>query len=313
VSESEPFAAVAKPGDILCVFGAPWFQPEYHRMLERTKADLGLRVAILFYDLIPVIRPEFVIPDLTRVFTHWSRNSLPVADQIFAISRATANDLEAWADRTGLPIARPVVPVPIGTGFSDTPAPARPSEVAEPLVKGEYVLFVSTIEPRKNHDLAFRVWRNLLTELPPDRVPTLVFAGRVGWMSRDFMDRVAITHHLEGKLVVIEDPSDSDLAALYRDCRFTLFPSFYEGWGLPVTESLGFGKTCIASDRASVPEAGGAFCLYVDPDNVTGATEVIRRAIEDDALVASLEARIAAEFRPVPWECTARSILDRLG
>ena len=175
------------------------------------------------------------------------------------------------------------------------------------------MLIVSTIEARKNHMLAFRTWRRLVEELPPDRVPTLVFAGRVGWMVQDLMQQLDNCQYLDGKVVVVPDPTDAELVALYRDCRFTLFPSLYEGWGLPVTESLSFGKLCIASDRTSLPEAGGAMCLYLDPDNITSATEIIRDACLDDALIAEREARIAADFHPVPWRRSAEALVGTLG
>jgi glycosyltransferase involved in cell wall biosynthesis len=178
------------------------------------------------------------------------------------------------------------------------------------LQPGGYVLLVSTIEARKNHLLAFRLWRRLLAANPPDRVPTLVFAGRVGWLVADLMQQIANAGSLGGKLLVIGELDDATLAALYRGCRFTLFPSLYEGWGLPVTESLGYGRVCLASDRASVPEAGGDFCAYYDPDNLSEATAVVQRALDHPEWIAELEARIADEFRPTPWAVTAHAILD---
>jgi glycosyltransferase involved in cell wall biosynthesis len=181
------------------------------------------------------------------------------------------------------------------------------------LTPGGYALFVSTIEARKNHVLAFRAWRRLLQALPPDQVPTLVFAGRIGWMVEDLMRQIENAAHLNGKLAIIENPDDATLAALYTGARFTLFPSLYEGWGLPVSESLSFGKVCIASSAAAVPEAGGEFCLYHDPDSVTEATALYRRAITEPGLIEGLEARIRSEYRPVPWSSTARAVLDALG
>jgi glycosyltransferase involved in cell wall biosynthesis len=144
-------------------------------------------------------------------------------------------------------------------------------------------------------------------------VPTLVFAGRVGWLVQDLMQQLENCRYLDGKVVIVPNPTDSDLVALYRGCRFTLFPSLYEGWGLPVTESLSFGKLCVASDRTSIPEAGGPFCLYIDPEDISGATETIRRACTDDALVAEREAAIREGFRPVPWRRPAEVLAGHLG
>jgi glycosyltransferase involved in cell wall biosynthesis len=142
--------------------------------------------------------------------------------------------------------------IPIGTGFAAMlQAQAVASDRLPPA--GSYALFVSTIEARKNHLLLFRVWRRMLDDMPRDSVPTLVFAGRVGWLVDDLMKQLENTDYLDRKICLIEDVSDAELASLYRGCRFTLFPSLYEGWGLPVTESLAFGKPCLVARNSSLP------------------------------------------------------------
>jgi glycosyltransferase involved in cell wall biosynthesis len=148
--------------------------------------------------------------------------------------------------------------------------------------------------------------------MPPERVPVLVFAGRIGWLVQDLMQQLRNTAFLNGKIVLVEEPTDAELVALYRGCRFTLFPSFYEGWGLPVTESLAFGKPCIISNRTSLPEAGGSLARYFDPEDVADAEHVIRATIEDPEGLAQWEARIVREFRPVPWEDSARAVMRHL-
>jgi glycosyltransferase involved in cell wall biosynthesis len=208
-----------------------------------------------------------------------------------------------------VPLRSAPLAIPIGTGFNHTTsAPILPSGLSA----GGYALFVSTIEARKNHILAFRAWRRLLEELPADQVPTLVFAGRTGWMVGDLMQQIQNAGNLGGKLVHVEAPDDATLTALYQGARFTLFPSLYEGWGLPVSESLSFGKVCLAASTTSVPEAGGEFCLYHDPDSVTEAVALYRRAITEPGLIQNLEARIRSEYRPTPWSATARAVLDAL-
>jgi glycosyltransferase involved in cell wall biosynthesis len=305
--------ALARPGDVLLVLGSPWFRTDYGALLGRVKQASGLRVALLVYDLIPLARPEFCDQGLVRSFDAWIASTLPVVDRIFAISRATAHDLEVLAPRLGLALPGPVTALPIGSGFGEgaaDPGAGRTPRIAA-LPPG-YVLLVSTIEARKNHLLAFRAWRRLMDILPPAQVPALVFAGRVGWMVADLMQQLENCHYLDGKIILLEDPDDAELAALYAGCRFTLFPSHYEGWGLPVTESLSFGKTCIASGSTSVPEAGGSFCLYHDPENVLEAVAILRRVIGNPEEIAALEARIRAEFRPVPWSASATALLQGL-
>jgi glycosyltransferase involved in cell wall biosynthesis len=308
----EDIRDLALPGDVLGVLGSPWFHLDYAGFIGRVTQGRSIRTALLVYDLIPLLRPEWCDAGLVRVFTEWFTAFAPQADHLFAISEATARDVERWAQRTGVRLRIPVHTLPIGTGFSGPPVEAAAALPAG-LSPGSYALIVSTIEARKNHLLAFRAWRRMVEEMPPEQVPVLVFAGRVGWLVQDLMQQLENCAYLDGKVVVVQDPTDADLVALYRGCRFTLFPSLYEGWGLPVTESLSFGKLCVASDRSSVPEAGGPFCLYLDPENITAATELIRQACTDDALIAEREARIREGFQPVPWRDTAGTLATHLG
>jgi glycosyltransferase involved in cell wall biosynthesis len=267
---------------------------------------------LLVYDLIPIRRPEWCERGLVRLFSSWFKDVLPLCDAVFAISRATAADVEAYARECGVVLPGPVMAIPIGTGFgSRSPDASVPRQRALP-PPASYVLFVSTIEARKNHMLAFRVWRRLLEDLPADRVPTLVFAGRIGWLVDDLMRQIDNTAHLNGKLVVIENPTDAELVTLYRGCLFTLLPSFHEGWGLPVTESLAFGKPCIISNRTSLPEAGGPLVRSFDPDNLHDAYEVIRQVIVDRTGLMQWETEVRRDFRPVPWSAAAGAILRGL-
>lgn len=300
----------AQPGDILLVLGSPWFRADYGAFVAGLKAETGLKFGLLIYDIIPIIHPEWCDRYLVRLFSEWFVSTVPHADALFSISKATAVDVTRWAEREPIALRGPVQPIPIGTGFSETKPVSADAPLPAGLVAGGYVLLVSTIEARKNHLLAFRIWRRLLAANPRDKVPVLVFAGRVGWLVSDLMQQIANANHLDGKLVIVGELDDAMLSTLYRGCRFTLFPSLYEGWGLPVSESLGYGKVCLAADRASVPEAGGEFCPYYDPDNLSDATAVVQRALDHPEWIAELEARIAADFRPTSWAMTAQALID---
>lgn len=295
-------------GDILCSLGAPWHDDDYAARVQRFIRGRDIRFAMLVHDLIPLLRPQFFEQARAPSFEKFMRSMLPVADVLFTNSRATAADVVYWALCEGIGLRCKPQPLPIGTGFSRPP----PGPLPAGLEPGGFVLFVSTIEIRKNHLQAFRVWSRMLEEMPRDRVPTLVFAGTPGWMVADLLKSIESTDKLAGKLVVIPGPDDATLCALYRACRFTLFLSYYEGWGLPVSDSLSFGKICVASNRTSIPEAGGISCVYVDPDNTTGAYRTIRHLIEDPAALSELERRLAHTFTPVPWTVTADAVLQAL-
>ncbi|EHL97035.1 glycosyltransferase, group 1 family protein, partial [Acetobacteraceae bacterium AT-5844] len=312
----QDLTSIAKPGDTLLVLGSPWFRTDYAELLRHIRGRCsGLSVGMLIYDLIPLAGPEFCDPGLVRTFRAWFTGTMPLVDRFFAISRATARDLERYARTAGLALKAPVAVLPIGTGFGGSGGRLPVPKITPPRIAAlppGFVLLVSTVEARKNHLLAFRAWRRLMDMLPPERVPTLVFAGRVGWMVADLMQQLENCGWLGGKIVLLEDPSDAELAALYAGCRFTIFPSHFEGWGLPVTESLAFGKLCVVSSATSLPEAGGSFCLYHDPEDVPEAVAILRRLIAHPEEVDELEARIRQDFRPTPWSDTAAALLAAL-
>jgi glycosyltransferase involved in cell wall biosynthesis len=315
VEKPEPDFAPAwdpRPGDMLFVPGAAWYHTDYARMLRAARGR-GVRVAVLVHDIIPLRRPEWCGTPHVNAFRAWIESVLPLCDTIFSNSHATAEEVLDYALLRDLTLRDTIHPIPIGTGFAPCfPAPAETAEFPRLPAPGSYALFVSTIDVRKNHALLFRVWQKLLEELPVDKVPTLVFAGRVGGMVEDLMQQLRNTNFLNGKIVLVEHPYDDELAALYRGCRFTLYPSLYEGWGLPVTESLAHGKPCVISNCTSLPEAGGSLARYFDPENVADALRVIRAIVEDEDGLAAWEAKVVREFRPVSWKDSAREVMRHL-
>jgi glycosyltransferase involved in cell wall biosynthesis len=298
------------PTDVLVSFGATW-RPQYPKRIEKARRENGLRFAMMFHDIIPLRRPEWVDPKLVAAFAPWVQDILPLTDVIFTNSKATAADVTHYAGQIGFDLSDKVHPVPIGTGFSQSdrsgehePAPERPLPLP-----GSYVLVVSTIEPRKNHALLFRVWRSLLEDLPSDRVPTLVFAGGIGWLTSDLMQQMKNANFLNGKIVVVEKPTDAELETLYAGCQYTIYPSFYEGWGLPVTESHAYQRPCLASNRTSIPEAGGALARYFDPDNAHELYRHVRHLIEEPESLRRWQEQVVSDFKPTPWSDSARTVL----
>ncbi|MDE2575748.1 MAG: glycosyltransferase family 4 protein, partial [Rhodospirillales bacterium] len=299
-------------GDILFAPGAVFVHPEYGAFIEKLARRDGLRVALLIYDIIPLRRPEWCGQAHVHSFRAWFDDVVPRCEILLAISRSAASEAEAYARLNGLALRDQVHAIPIGTGFTTGENHAAPAQTDGLPAPGSYVLCVATIEARKNHLLLFRVWRRLIEAMGADAVPKLALAGRVGWMVGDLMEQMRNTNFLDGHIILVDHPDDGQLEALYRGCLFTVFPSLYEGWGLPVTESLAFGKPCVISNSTSLPEAGGALARYFDPENIAEATEVIRATLADRAGLDAWQAQVAREFRPVPWDESARAVFDRL-
>jgi glycosyltransferase involved in cell wall biosynthesis len=102
--------------------------------------------------------------------------------------------------------------------------------------------------------------------------------------------------------------NDRQLRWLYRRCLFTLYPSHYEGWGLPVAEGMALGKFCICSGAASLPEVGGALAEYHDPLDGPGCLRLVEKALLEPGWLASREERVRREYRTTSWrDCASQS------
>ena len=126
------------------------------------------------------------------------------------------------------------------------------------------------------------------------------------------LDELAENNFLDGKLVWLgqtDGVKEATLHGLYRACLFTMFPSLYEGWGLPVSESLAHGKLCIASNASSLPEAGGDLADYHAPEDVDRCLALVERAIFDPAYRTAREERIRREYEMPSWVACAQGII----
>lgn len=310
--EAQVFAP--SPGDVLLTLGASWTHATYGALLRQCKAQHEVKVAVLVHDLVPLLWPEWCRPGLPSVFKRWYSAVLPECDVIFTNSEATRQDVLNYAVRQKLDLTIPVVTVPMGSGFVTLP-PQRPDPAIKTIVDGlgPYILCVGTLEARKNHAVLFRTWGRLLQERPASAVPKLVFAGCQGWLVDDLVQQIRNSAFLDGHLVWIDAPSDALVAALYQNCLFTVFPSFYEGWGLPVTESLAWGKACLISDRSSLPEAGAGLAESFDPDNGSDLLERIKSLLDAPEKLREQEAAIQAGFKAVPWSSAVHVVKQALG
>jgi glycosyltransferase involved in cell wall biosynthesis len=262
----------------------------------------------LVHDLIPIKYESFVEPHHTAQFRDWLRAAMPVADIVFTNSKHTRNALVTFVAESGWRLPH-LVALEMGSGFGDRLTAGEQAMVSLP---PRYVLFVSTIELRKNHRLLVRVWQRLLERHGTNLVPNLIFAGKIGWLVDDLLAELEASGYLNGKVTILRSLSDAELQQAYRSCLFTVFPSLCEGWGLPIAESLAHGKFCVASNHTSIPEAGGDLIDYFDPLNEDDALAKIERPLVDRAYLAAREAQLRAEYRPRTWEDCVHALIGAL-
>lgn len=302
------FRDAVSPGDILLNLGASWETPNYGTTVRDLKQDLGLKFAVLVHDILPVTHLNYVSRDHVASFQNWLFDMSKSWDVVVTPSKYSATRLEKFLVENNYKLPF-ITPIRYGDGFKASQAPS----VGQVNFERPFVLFVSTIEVRKNHQLLVNIWRKMIKIHGEDAVPTLVFVGKMGWEIEGLRNDLTQSRFLDGKIVVKSGLSDSQVSLLYQDCLFTVFPSHCEGWGLPVTESLAFGKYCIASNATSIPEAGGAFCDYFEPDDEDTAYELIQKAIFDFDHLDAKSTHIKDNYVPSMWSNAANQVLEAIG
>ena len=293
---------------VLCLLGAAWVNQDYtHRVLE-WKRRFGTRFVMTVHDLIPIYARESCDQDTARVFEEFMRRALPHVDHILAVSNNTAKDLRRFLTTLQLPV--PAITVTKnGSSFEEfLPKGDQLGSTTLLDLPERFVLFVATIEGRKNHQLIFNVWRRMIEE--GDDPPHLICVGRMGWKATAFVSGLVETSYLGGRVHLLREVSDMDLSLLYSRCLFTLCPTFYEGWGLPVGESLAMGKICVSSDRASVPEVAGDCGVYINIDRPDEALSVIRDLTKNERRRLELEEKISRDYVPITWRSVAERVIS---
>lgn len=298
--------ADAGPGDVTLAIQSDWTHTNAAAMLA-CRDRTGSRYVALCHDVIPLMFPQWYPPHDVEGFRRHFAQVFPRADRMLFTSRRAAQDALDWCAENGIACADHRC-VPLG---SDPLPETAPSTIPEPLEAGRFALYVSTVEPRKNHAMLVEAWRGLVRDGTVARTGfRLVFVGRKGWMMGDFFDRIAADRELAATVIHLQGISDESLAALYRDAAFCLYPSIYEGYGLPPIEALARGKALIASTGGPIPELVGDFSVCLDPHD-TGAWQArMRDWMTGSDEPARLARRAARDYRAVTWEESAKKLFE---
>lgn len=308
-AESLPQLGGAGTNEVLFLAGENWSRVDF-AAVARMRQSRGTRVAALCQDMIPAVAPQFFAGgDFVAKFDAYARFLIREVDLIVSISEATKRDVEDYARRQG-GLSGAVEVVHLGADVRATQAERRPQALSEDQAN-RFVVSVSTIQSRKNFDLLYHLWQRLTAHDTPN-LPTLVIVGQPGFGSADLLWQIERDPITARSIVHLPAASDDELAWLYRHCLFTLYPSFYEGWGLPVSESLAFGKYCLASDASSLPEAGAGLARHLDPLDFAAWRDAVLDLIGDPAQLAGHEAAIRANYRPTSWAQSAARLSEVL-
>lgn len=309
----QSFVETCSPGDHLLQLDLA-FQP-WQQEVMATLAGLKVSKHLMIFDIIPVDVPQVVSGGSSRSFLTWLDEAVNHVDAFLPISDFSHAKFRQYLEQTGrqgrittLPLAQDRLPLPGKTNQATEDRVSRQMADLFPMASRlsglgreetelfcrPFVLCVGTLEARKNIWRIAVAWKQLVETRDRGKtreLPTLVFAGATSHMPEDFRQFMEGTGGCHGYIRVVSGPSDNLLDLLYENCLFSIQVSLAEGWGLPVGESLAYGRTALVGNSSSLPEVGGDLVEYCDPEDIDSIVDGVRRLLEP-AHRASLEARI---------------------
>jgi len=277
------------------------------------KRETGMSVVLGCYDTIPIDYPEVSSRSTRTLFEDYFLRVGCLADKIFAISETSKADLQSFYRRAGRGIAPPITAILLGSSEPRTACSDAGEDAVLRKSKQGFVLYVSTIEARKNHRVLIQVWRELHSRYGRE-IPTLVLVGMPGWGVRDLLEELeSMAVFRDGCIHMLNHASDALVGALYQQCLFAVFPSIYEGWGLGAVEAMRYGKMCIVSEAPALVEATQGLCPAIHPFDFLGWRDAIIRYWQSPSQRAVIEERIKSLFRVRTWQDFGRDFRLFLG
>ncbi|MBI1907824.1 glycosyltransferase family 4 protein [Candidatus Uhrbacteria bacterium] len=282
-----------------------WLFPDGN--IIRTRLPYALTVHDLSYDIFPQF---FTAKDRLRNRVAGLRRLAEGADTLLAVSRSTALDL---THRWGIADDRIVVtPLGVGPQFVPSRAPSDTNYQRGYGLNAPYLLSLATLEPRKNIESVIEAY-GAFRQATGHKV-RLAIGGGKGWKYKEIFAAAAASPFAHD-IIFLGYVHEKHKPALYRGARAFLFPSFYEGFGLPVLEAMASGTPVVTSATSSLPELTGDAAVLVDPMNVTDVAVALEELLASpgaDALRAMLVRRGLTRARQFHWDRTASLTLDAL-
>jgi alpha-1,3-rhamnosyl/mannosyltransferase len=277
----------------------------FHAADYRIPRLRGVPVCATLFDAIPLSHPEWANPRLRSLKNFFLRHSAQWADHVLTISHAMVPEL---VEHYRIPSERiSVTPLGVDGRWFEREPPSRIDAVRErfQLMSG-YLLFVGTLQPRKNVARIVEAYRRLPARVQAEH--QLVIAGKDGWRVDELVAELRSLAG-QGRVRWLDYVEEGDLRALYQGAAAFVFPSLYEGFGLPVLEAFASGIPVVTSRGTSLPEVAGEAALLVDPTDTDAIAAAMARLLDDSALVDRLKQAGMARAGTYSWaRCAGETV-----
>lgn len=304
--EGEPVWKPLKNQKMLIMWGE-WGDASYISAVEAA-LNAGVELCQFAQDMIPLVVPQFS-GHSTVTLQDYAEKIYPRCKVIIAISENTKKDVLDWFKDQGE--KPPKVRVTRLGDFWELVEPQKPQLEARimKLLTQPFIISVGTLEARKNHTILYYTYK--LAKARSVTLPPLFILGRRGWMTDEVHEFITKDPEINQHITFLEDRSDGEIAWFYAHCTFSIYQSFYEGWGLPIAESLAHGAPVIASNTSSMPEVAGDLVTYFNPASTDECLEAITTMMQPKTLARAKKK--AKQYQPTSWDQTytqVRSIME---
>lgn len=286
------------------------FHSPFNPLPDRHSYSAFKSMFLTCYDLIPVLFPHYFEKALMDQMTA-TYNSITPESWVLCISRSTRNDLLNYMGNKINPDRAIVTELAASDTFYQSADKAYNRNIRQKhlIPDAPYILSLCTLEPRKNIEQVVRAFVKLNAQ-ENLRDLHLVLVGTKGWLFDKIFSEISNSAELKSRIIITGFVADEDLAAIYSDALFFVYPSFYEGFGLPPLEAMKCGVPVIISNTSSLPEVVGDAGILVSPSNLDELCEAMLSIYRSPSLQQQMQKKSLERACRFSWERCGNETVD---
>ena len=293
--------------DIDSIWNSPLKRTEFYKKLKEN----NFFIYNFIYDLIPILFPHFMYESTINNFKPYIEAIFKYSDFVFFDSNSAMHDFCKIQKKSKFCRKIKKEVIYLGSNFNtfNNLSLENKSLKYENILSKKYLLFVGTFEPRKNQKLMLDAFDELYKN---NRDLCLVYIGKIGWNVENILNEIN-NHKLKNKnLFHLKDVDDKYLKYFYKNAYIVSYLSHYEGYGLPIVESLEYGNITITSNNSSIPEVGGNYVEYIENNSKDQIISIVSKYLKNNDLYNQKKYYIKSNFKARNWDIFYDKINDYL-